>query len=220
MAESVRVPGGMVSLDPPASSSDDEGTSRPRAVVLAEASAGSSCSARKPRGRPPGSKNKPKPPVAVTRACASAMHPVLLQFYGGFDIVSGLSDFVRRHRVGVSVLGATGVVSVVSLRLASFAHGVQGITIQGPFDILSLSGTLLPPSDPALPPGAPPPLTVSLASSHGQVIGGALAGSMPASGPVLLIAATLSRPEFHRLPISDDDDDDEPTVEGVDSILK
>ncbi|KAG6489689.1 AT-hook motif nuclear-localized protein 23-like [Zingiber officinale] len=223
MAGSSRAPGVMIGLSQPASDGDDDDvTSWPRAVAPDETSPGSSA-VRKPRGRPPGSKNKPKQPMAVSRGRASPLHPVVLQFDGGFDIVSGLSDYVRRNRVGVSVLSASGVVSGVSLRHASVAvaHGLQAVfTLQGRFDILSLSGTLFPPSATAFPPGhffsgtlfppgvpQPPPLTVSLASSRGQVIAGAMMGSMSAAGPVLIMAATFSNPEFLRLPISDDDNE-------------
>ncbi|URD82887.1 DNA-binding protein [Musa troglodytarum] len=167
-----------------------------------EPSSGGGSAARKPRGRPPGSKNKPKPPVVITKASESAMHPVVLELAGGSDIVSGVTDFARRRRVGVSVLGGSGTIADVTLRHLS-AHGPSTISVPGRFDILSLSGTLLPPQ----PPAWLPPLTVSLAGPHGQVIGGTVAGPMTAVGPVLLVAATFAKPEFHRLPLSEDDEE-------------
>ncbi|KAG6504005.1 hypothetical protein ZIOFF_036329 [Zingiber officinale] len=210
MSEFVRAPGAMIGLSQPASDDDGEGASRQRAIVLVEPASGGSSSGRKPRGRPPGSKNKPKPPVVITKASESAMQPVVLELAGGSDVVSGVSDFAHRRGVGVSVLGGSGAVADVTLRHPSSAHGGPStIAVPGRFDILSFSGTLLPPPAAALPPGAPrpPPLTVSLAGPHGQVIGGAVAGPMTAVGPVLLVAATFAKPEFHRLPVSDDDEE-------------
>ncbi|CAL9130898.1 unnamed protein product [Musa acuminata var. zebrina] len=235
MSDFVRTPGtAMIGLsqprDGPASDDDEDGggssgarSSRGGAGgggsssgAGGEPSSGGGSAARKPRGRPPGSKNKPKPPVVITKASESAMHPVVLELAGGSDIVSGVTDFARRRRVGVSVLGGSGTVADVTLRHLS-AHGPSTISVPGRFDILSLSGTLLPPQPPASA-GAPaptvaawtarlPPLTVSLAGPHGQVIGGTVAGPMTAVGPVLLVAATFAKPEFHRLPLSEDDEE-------------
>ena len=55
--------------------------------------------ARKPRGRPLGSKNKPKPPVVVTRESEAAMRPVVLELAAGCDVVSAVAAFARRRRV-------------------------------------------------------------------------------------------------------------------------
>ena len=51
--------------------------------------------ARKPRGRPLGSKNKPKPPVVVTRESEAAMRPVVLELAAGCDVVSAVAAFAR-----------------------------------------------------------------------------------------------------------------------------
>ncbi|CAL9108308.1 unnamed protein product [Musa textilis] len=176
-------------------------------AATGEASSGDGSTARKPRGRPLGSKNKPKPPVVITRASESAMHPLVLELAGGSDVVSGISEFARRRGVGVSVLDGRGAVADVTLRHPS-AGGPSTISVPGRLDILSLSGTLLPPEPPAPEvvawPAQPSPLTVSLAGPHGQVIGGTVAGPMTAVGPVLLVAATFPKPEFHRLPLAED----------------
>ncbi|URE30205.1 hypothetical protein MUK42_17767 [Musa troglodytarum] len=173
-------------------------------AATGEASSGGGSTARKPRGRPLGSKNKPKPPVIITRASDSAMHPLVLELAGGSDVVSGISEFARRRGVGVSVLDGRGAVADVTLRHPS-AGGPSTISVPGRLDMLSLSGTLLPPEPPAPEvvawPAQPSPLTVSLAGPHGQVIGGTVAGPMTAVGPVLLVAATFPKPEFHRLPV-------------------
>ncbi|RWW20240.1 hypothetical protein GW17_00015661 [Ensete ventricosum] len=182
-------------------------------AATGEPSSGGCSTARKPRGRPLGSKNKPKPPVIITRTSESAMHPLVLELVGGSDVVSGISEFARRRGVGVSVLDGRGSVADVTLRYP-FARGSSTISVPGRFDILSLSGTLLPPETLAsagapVPevvawPAQPSPLTVSLAGPHGQVIGGTVEGPMTAVGPVLLVAATFPKPEFHRLPLAEE----------------
>lgn len=75
------------------------------------------------------------------------------------------------------------------------------ITLHGRFEILSLTGTALPP--PA-PPGAGG-LTVYLAGGQGQVVGGNVAGSLIASGPVVLMAASFANAVYDRLPIEEEE---------------
>lgn len=74
-------------------------------------------------------------------------------------------------------------------------------TLHGRFEILSLSGSFLPP--PA-PPGATS-LTVYLAGGQGQVVGGNVVGALIASGPVIVIAASFTNVAYERLPLDDDE---------------
>ncbi|CAA7389751.1 unnamed protein product [Spirodela intermedia] len=161
------------------------------------ASAGSS--GRRPRGRPPGSKNKPKPPVIVTRESPSALRSHVLEISSGTDIVEAISNFARLRQRGVCVLSASGVVVNVSLRQLAAPPGAV-VTLHGRFDILSLSGSFLPPPS---PPGATG-LTVYLAGGQGQVVGGSVVGPLVASGPVLVITATFTNATYERLPIEED----------------
>ncbi|KAJ1287108.1 hypothetical protein BS78_03G404800 [Paspalum vaginatum] len=156
--------------------------------------------ARKPRGRPPGSKNKPKPPVVVTRESSAAMRPVVLELASGCDVVSAVSAFARRRGVGVSVLCGRGAVAAVTLRLAASPAAASAVTLHGRFEVLSLSGTVLPSA------GASAPFSLSLAGTGGQVIGGTLAGEMTAAADgVVVVAATFGSPEVHRLPAAEDE---------------
>uniref|UniRef100_M0ZNK1 ESC n=1 Tax=Solanum tuberosum TaxID=4113 RepID=M0ZNK1_SOLTU len=116
--------------------------------------------ARRPRGRPAGSKNKPKPPVIITRESANAL---------------------RAH-----ILEAAGSV----------------VTLHGRFEILSLSGSFLPP--PA-PPGATS-LTIYLAGGQGQVVGGNVVGALIASGPVIVIASSFTNVAYERLPLDEENE--------------
>ncbi|EER95114.1 hypothetical protein BDA96_01G451100 [Sorghum bicolor] len=165
----------------------------------AGAAAGGGGGPRRPRGRPPGSKNKPKPPVVVTRESPNAMRSHVLEIASGADIVDAIAGFSRRRQRGVSVLSGTGAVTNVTLRQPAGA-GAAAIALRGRFEILSMSGAFLP--APA-PPGATG-LAVYLAGGQGQVVGGSVMGELIASGPVMVIAATFGNATYERLPLEQD----------------
>ncbi|KAF0930303.1 hypothetical protein E2562_031971 [Oryza meyeriana var. granulata] len=71
---------------------------------------------RRPRGRPLGSKNKPKPPIIVTRDSPNALHSHVLEVAAGTDIVECVCEFARRRGRGFSVLIGGGAVTNVALR--------------------------------------------------------------------------------------------------------
>ncbi|XVE49639.1 hypothetical protein DITRI_Ditri01bG0097700 [Diplodiscus trichospermus] len=155
---------------------------------------------RRPRGRPAGSKNKPKPPIIITRDSPNALRSHVLEISSGSDIVDSVSNYARRRGRGVCVLSGTGAVTNVTLRQPAAPAG-SVITLHGRFEILSLTGTSLPP--PA-PPGAGG-LTIYLAGGQGQVVGGSVAGPLMASGPVVLMAASFANAVYDRLPLEEED---------------
>lgn len=155
-------------------------------------------SGRRPRGRPPGSKNKPKPPVVITKESPNAMRSHVLEINTGADIVECLATFAQRRHRGVSVLSGSGIVANVTLRQPAAPGGV--VTLHGRFEILSLSGAFLPAPS---PPGATG-LTVYLAGGQGQVVGGGVMGPLIASGPVMVIAATFTNATYERLPLEEE----------------
>ncbi|KAM0948316.1 putative AT-hook motif nuclear-localized protein 15-29 [Dioscorea sansibarensis] len=134
---------------------------------------------RRPRGRPAGSKNKPKPPIIISRDSPNALRSHVLEISSGTDIMDAMLTFARRRQRGVCILSGSGVVTNVSLRQPGAPGAV--VTLQGRFEILSLAGAFLPAPS---PPGATG-LTVYLAGGQGQVVGGSVMGELVASGPVL-----------------------------------
>ncbi|KAH1098733.1 hypothetical protein J1N35_015654 [Gossypium stocksii] len=161
---------------------------------------------RRPRGRPAGSKNKPKPPIIVTRDSPNSLRSHVLEISSGSDIVDSVANYARRRGRGVCVLSGTGAVTNVTLRQPAAPSG-SVITLHGRFEVLSLTGTSLPP--PA-PPGAGG-LTIYLAGGQGQVVGGSVAGPLMASGPVVLMAASFANAVYDRLPL--DNQEEEPSVQ-------
>lgn len=154
---------------------------------------------RRPRGRPAGSKNKPKPPIIVTRDSANALRAHALEVSSGCDINDSLLNFARRKQRGICILSGTGCVTNVTLRQPTSSGAT--VTLHGRFEILSLLGSILPP--PA-PPGITG-LTIYLAGAQGQVVGGAVVGALVASGPVVIMAASFMNATFDRLPLEDDE---------------
>ncbi|KAF5807287.1 putative AT-hook motif nuclear-localized protein 15-29 [Helianthus annuus] len=160
---------------------------------------------RKPRGRPAGSKNKPKPPIIITRDSPNTLRAHAMEVSPGCDIGESLATFARRKQQGVWVLSATGFVSNVMLRQPSMSSAGPGsgpvVTLHGRFEILSLVGSVLPPPAPLGVTG----LAIYLVGPQGQVVGGAIAGPLMASGPVVIMAATFMNATFDRLPIDKDE---------------
>ncbi|KAI3511241.1 hypothetical protein L1887_18389 [Cichorium endivia] len=154
---------------------------------------------RRPRGRPPGSKNKPKPPVIITRESANTLRAHILEINSGCDVFESIANYARKRQRGICIVSGSGTVNNVSLRQPAAAGSV--LTLHGRFEILSLSGSFLPP--PA-PPGATS-LTIYLAGGQGQVVGGNVVGALIASGPVIVIAASFTNVAYERLPLDEEE---------------
>ncbi|KAE9589655.1 hypothetical protein Lal_00000205 [Lupinus albus] len=153
---------------------------------------------RRPRGRPSGSKNKPKPPIFVTRDSPNALRSHVMEIANGADITDSVVQFARRRQRGVCVLSGSGTVVNVTLRQPMAPGAVM--TLTGRFEILSLTGSFLP--GPYVPGASG--LTIYLAGGQGKVVGGEVVGPVVAAGPVILIAATFSNATYERLPVEDE----------------
>ncbi|THU45354.1 hypothetical protein C4D60_Mb02t17030 [Musa balbisiana] len=172
---------------------DDQSTGGLEVIEGGPGSRAGGAAGRRPRGRPPGSKNKPRPPVIITRENPNALHAHVLEVACGTNIMDAVATFARRRQRGVCILSGSGVVTSVTLRQPGAPAGV--ITLPGCFEILFLSGSFLPTPS---PPGATG-LAVYLAGGEGQVVGGNVVGKLVASGPVMMIAATFLNTTYERL---------------------
>lgn len=180
---------------------------------------------RRPRGRPLGSKNKPKPPVIITREADPSMSPYILEIADGCDIVDSLTRFTRRRNVGLCVLTASGAVANVTFRQPTTAPPGT-VTFHGRFDILSLSAVILRTAADGGACGSGVGggvfggegynglFTISLAGPQGQVVGGKAVGAVRAAGTVFVVAASFNDPSFHRLSVDDQHDVGEPVSGG------
>ncbi|KAE9615212.1 hypothetical protein Lal_00048221 [Lupinus albus] len=187
----------LLSTEYQTSEEDDSPTQKP---ASATGDAGTIEAVRKPRGRPPGSKNKPKPPVIITQEPEPVMRPYILEVSGGSDVVEALKRFTIRKNTGLCVLSGKGTVANVTFRQPSSLAQGTAVTFYGHFDILSLSATISPNS--SIP--VPNDISISIAGPQGQVVGGFVAGSLIAAGTVFLIALSFNNLSYHRLPSEED----------------
>ncbi|RRT33093.1 hypothetical protein B296_00058520 [Ensete ventricosum] len=172
---------------------DNDGEPREGAVVR---------STRRPRGRPPGSKNRPKPPIFVTRDSPSALRSHVMEVSAGADVADSIAQFARRRQRAVCVLSGSGTVVNVALRQPAAPDAA--VALRGRFEILSVTGTFLPgPS----PPGSTGLLTVYLAGGQGQVVGGSVVGPLIAAGPVMIMASTFANATYERLPLVEEEEE-------------
>ncbi|CAI8585933.1 unnamed protein product [Vicia faba] len=56
---------------------------------------------------PPGSKNRPRPPVIITRDPEPSMSPFILEVSVGNDFVQAVAEFSHRRNIGLCVLTAS-----------------------------------------------------------------------------------------------------------------
>ncbi|KNA23296.1 hypothetical protein SOVF_026080 [Spinacia oleracea] len=160
---------------------------------------------RRPRGRPAGSKNKPKPPIIITRDSANALRTHVMEVSDGCDIMDSVATFARLRQRGVCILSGTGTVANVTIRQPGATSTGNGgppavVTLHGRFEILSLAGSFLPPPAPPAATG----LSIYLAGGQGQVVGGSVVGQLLASGPVVIMAASFSNAAYERLPLEEE----------------
>ncbi|KAF2287674.1 hypothetical protein GH714_002264 [Hevea brasiliensis] len=109
---------------------------------------------RRPRGRPPGSKNKPKPPILSPETAL-----MLSKVMSSHGTTWQVRDFVidRSFLAWTSTTRSYGIDYIFSWR-------------------------------------------------QGQVVGGSVVGSLVASGPVMVIAATFSNATYERLPLEEEEE--------------
>lgn len=74
------------------------------------------------------------------------------------------------------------------------------MTLHGVFEILSLSGTVLPEAG---------GLWVLVSGGEGQVVGGSVVGPLVARGTVVLMAASFGKAVLERLPLEDSGEEEE-----------
>lgn len=165
-----------------------------------EGGVGDEVARKRQRGRPAGSKNKPKPSmIMMSNDNPYALRAHVLEISNGCDVGESVATFARRRQRGICVLSGSGTVTNVTLRQPTAPGAI--VSLHGRFEILSLSGAFLPPP---VPPDATG-LTIYLAGGHGQVLGGSVVGALVASGPVIINAASFMNAGYDRLPLDEEE---------------
>ncbi|CAL5190478.1 unnamed protein product [Lathyrus oleraceus] len=173
-------------------------------------------SSKRPRGRPSGSKNKPKPPIIVKENSETLMEMLSIEIPAGKDIVEYLINLARRHQSSLTVVRAYG--PVIDVTLLNLVSHTPFFPIGGPFRMISLSGTYINPNCGHVPPRfvtdpSFSSFSIYLSGGNGQVFGGVLGGKVKSAGVVLITATLFKKPVFHKMvtingTIQDIEDDD------------
>ncbi|XP_073135168.1 AT-hook motif nuclear-localized protein 28-like [Henckelia pumila] len=165
---------------------------------------------RRPRGRPPGSRNKPKPPSIVPSKAPSepSMSPYILELPPGVDVIAATTQFCRKRSLSLCILTGSGAVSNITIKQPPTTPGAaaSAVTFHGRFDILSISATILDQSGLGVLGNGQ--FTVCVAAGpQGQVVGGVVVGPMVSAVTIYLVAGTFSGHSFCRLQPDVDGDD-------------
>ncbi|XP_073051557.1 AT-hook motif nuclear-localized protein 28-like [Primulina eburnea] len=167
---------------------------------------------RRPRGRPPGSRNKTKPPSIISSKALSepSMSPYILELPPGIDVIEATTHFCRKRKLCLCILTGSGTISNFTIKQPSTTPGAAAITFHGRFDILSISATILDQSGIGVPGNGQFIVHVA-AGPQGQLVGGVVVGPMVAATTIYLVAGTFSGHSFCRL---QPDGDDETSMNG------
>ncbi|XP_050908134.1 AT-hook motif nuclear-localized protein 28-like [Lathyrus oleraceus] len=159
-------------------------------------------SSQRSRGRPKGSKNKPKPPSVVMVEPETFMEPIFIEIPTGKDVVESIIKTAWRHQADISVLGGSGLVSEVMLLNSASLN--SPFTIRGNLQMTSLIGTYFNPDSDRVPSEfavdpAYSSFSIFLSGNHGQVFGGVVSGKVRASSVVLISATICRKPKLYRV---------------------
>lgn len=182
--------GSVVAVSPVSSMSSVAVQSGSGGVAVAQGSSG-----KRGRGRPVGSRGKPKASSvfpfhvspAVSGLAGVGFTPHIIVVKSGMDVLARLMSFSQVSSQAVCVLSANGTISSVTLQQASSGGTVS---YEGRFEILSISGSFLL-SESGGQRSRTGGLSVSLAGSDGSVLGGGVAGLLIAASPVQVIVGTF-----------------------------
>jgi hypothetical protein len=128
------------------------------------------------------------------------MEPILIKIAAGNDVVETLINLAQRREAGIVILSGSGLVTDVTIhKLESDSLDV----IEGLSNMTSLSGYFIvdggflpPPTMNIVSPFSS--FSICLSDSRGQVFGGKIGGKVKAAGAVLVTAAFILNPTFHR----------------------
>ncbi|CAA7403832.1 unnamed protein product [Spirodela intermedia] len=142
--------------------------------------------APKRRGRPPGSGKKKQLDALGSAGVGFTPHVIIVN--PGEDVASKIMAFSQQSPRTICVVSAIGAISNVTLRQPATLGGT--VTIEGRFEILSLSGSFHLAED----GGAwtrTGGLSVSLAGADSRVLGGGVVGMLVAASPVQVVVASF-----------------------------
>ncbi|KAJ1685720.1 hypothetical protein LUZ63_017110 [Rhynchospora breviuscula] len=134
----------------------------------------------------PGSSSSKKPQIG---SLGQGFTPHVIIVNNGEDVAQKIVQFVQQSKRAICILSASGSISCASLRQPA-AYGGQ-ITIEGRYEITSLSGSFLPAEHIGV--SRTGGLSVCLSGIDiSSLVGGGVCGPLIAAGPVMVIAGSFS----------------------------
>ncbi|XP_009763229.1 AT-hook motif nuclear-localized protein 14 [Nicotiana tabacum] len=127
-----------------------------------------------------------KSQLAALGNAGQGFSPHIINVSTGEDVGQKIMMFMQQSKYELCVLSASGSISNASLRQPATSGG--SITYEGRFDILTLSGSYVRTEIGGRTGG----LSVCLASTDGQIIGGGVGGPLIAGGPIQVIVGSFS----------------------------
>uniref|UniRef100_A0A1J3DMN2 AT-hook motif nuclear-localized protein n=1 Tax=Noccaea caerulescens TaxID=107243 RepID=A0A1J3DMN2_NOCCA len=131
------------------------------------------------------SESSKKSQLASVGKTGQSFTPHIVNIAPGEDVAQKIVMFANQSKHELCLLSASGSISNASLRQPATSGG--NISYEGQYDIVSLAGSFIR----AEQGGKTGGLTVSLSSSDGQIIGGAVGTHLIAAGPVQVILGTF-----------------------------
>ncbi|KAJ8526322.1 hypothetical protein K7X08_028799 [Anisodus acutangulus] len=133
-----------------------------------------------------GGSSSKKSQLAALGNAGQSFTPHIISVSTGEDVGQKIMMFMQQSKHELCVLSASGSISNASLRQPATSGG--SITYEGLFDILTLSGSYVRTEIGGRTGG----LSVCLASTDGQIIGGGVGGPLIAGGPIQVIVGSFS----------------------------
>ncbi|XP_057425614.1 AT-hook motif nuclear-localized protein 28-like [Lotus japonicus] len=150
-----------------------------------------------PRGRPRGSKNKPKSPIID-----NTLNSIVIEIPPDNDVIQFLIDFACSHQVNLIVTSGSGIVSGIHIRHPDPLYG-STLIYPGLYRMISLSGTYMNfhfPHSFSIANNLPcvKNFTIRVFGSQGVVYNGIVAGKVMAASNVVVNALISKNFEYHK----------------------
>ncbi|XP_014519651.1 AT-hook motif nuclear-localized protein 17-like [Vigna radiata var. radiata] len=183
MVESVKL-----SSSTPLSSSDDNTFDDAIDSFSHPKSPSSSSSLKRTRGRPLGSKNKPKLTLPINQNNEHDEKPIFIQIPKNSDVIETLIKFARDYKISITVRSASG--SILNATLRDNQYGTSTFIVHGPFTLVSLTGTCIHNNSSGVSLSSNVDLScffnISFCSNSGQSFIGIVGGKVMAGDNVVL----------------------------------
>ncbi|TKY57146.1 AT-hook motif nuclear-localized protein 17 [Spatholobus suberectus] len=155
------------------------------------------------RGRPPGSKNKPKlalkfpiPATFLLQEKEDFLKPIVLNIPTSIDLVDAIINFARNQDVSIVVHNASGPISEVIL-CNLFDHS-RDMFLQGNLHMLSLSGFYTKGLSPSPPSNVPYSFFAIQVTRTRELFGDLVGGKVITVEPVHVMASIIKKHEYQK----------------------